>query len=93
MSTATVTATPLDLRHVHIVLRGRGFVANGIQRERGEILDTSDWRLTSVRSMVDQRILGAADYSLNDTAVTCECGRMWENEERAADHSCPARKD
>lgn len=90
--TATATA-PMDLHGVHIVLRGRGFVANGIQRERGEILDTTEWRLTSVRSMVDQRILGTADYSLNDTAVKCECGRLWENEERASAHDCPARKD
>lgn len=101
MATATATATatahtsgataPVDLHDVHVVLRGNGFVADGIQRERGEVLVTKGWR--NVAALVNQRYLGAPDYSLGATIVACACGRRWENDERASAHACPARKD
>lgn len=85
------TAPVLDLHDVHIVLRGHGFVADGLHRERGEVLRTKEWR--NARALIERRYLGAPDYDLRETIVECKCGRLWENEERAAAHACPARKD
>lgn len=89
--TPVATAEKLDLHDVHIVLRGSGFVADGIQRERGEVLVTKGWR--NHQALVNTRFLGVPDFSLGETIVTCECGRRWEDEIRASEHACPARKD
>lgn len=89
MDTETVSPKQ-DLHDVHIVLRSSGFVADGIQRERGEVLVTRGWR--NHQALVNQRYLGPADYDLNETMVACDCGRRWVNELRANEHACPARK-
>lgn len=92
MATDILTREPdvLDLHDVHVVLRGT-WVADGIARQRGEVLITKGWR--NHQALVNQRYLGAPDYSLGETIVTCECGRRWENATRCAEHTCPARKD
>jgi hypothetical protein len=93
MATTTTRSAPkIDLHDVHIVQRSSGFIAQGIQRERGEVLVTREWE-RGVDALVSRRYLAAPDYSLNETITECPCGRMWENEIRMAEHTCPARKD
>ena len=79
-----------DLSQLFIVQRGN-FNADGIERERGEILNCSGWR--NYKALVETRYLAPAQYTLLDTKVDCPCGRHWENQERADAHRCPARKD
>jgi hypothetical protein len=89
MGTATATEEKLDLHDVHVVQRGN-WSSDGIDRERGEVLVTKGWR--NHKALVNTRYLAAADYSLADTIVSCECGRRWESDERMNDHDCPASK-
>jgi hypothetical protein len=84
-------ATPTkDLTHLYVVQRG-AFEADGIVRERGEVLNVSAWR--NYKALVETRYLAAAGYDLLDTMVDCGCGRHWESQEAADAHDCPARKD
>lgn len=80
-----VVLTPTQL---HAVTRSHGFDADGVHRERGEVLDTSTWR--STKPLVDSRSL-APFYGSEDSLTTCECGRRWLDAASAADHRCPER--
>lgn len=73
---------------LYVVLRG-SFDADGIQRERGEILDTEKWR--NVKPLVDARYLAAITTAALETIVDCPCGRQWIDQEASDRHRCPAR--
>lgn len=80
--TAVMTGNPL-----HHVLRG-GWIAEGVERENGEILDTSTWiRQRSIDTLVKSRYLDVISRDL--TPVACKCNRLWESVEIAQLHECP----
>lgn len=98
MGTATVEVkgdtarTTADLEGLVVVLRG-SFDANGVTRQRGEVLETSDgWPYGRITALVDARYLGLAPYDLLETMVECGCGRKWLNEDAKNTHECPAAK-
>lgn len=74
---------------LYAVLRGN-FDAAGLRRERGEVVDTTDWRFGSVQPLVTSRYLGPIIDVESMTA--CPCGRHWINEDAAQAHKCPARE-
>lgn len=77
------------LSRTHVVLRGSGFEADGLRRERGEVLDTSGWR--NVKPLVDNRDLAPAPREGLATYKKCECERAWIDDESRTGHRCPAR--
>ena len=79
-----------NLSDLFVVQRGN-FEADGIVRERGEVLNVSGWR--NYQALVNSRYLVGAPYDLLDHIVDCECGRRWKDSESASAHPCPARKD
>ena len=79
-----------DLTNLFVVQRG-AFNADGITRERGEVLNCSGWR--NYKALVDTRYLAPAQYNLLETIVDCKCGRRWETQDWADAHQCPDRKD
>ena len=88
--TTALAAPTSDLSNLFVVQRGN-FEADGIIRERGEVLNVSGWR--NYRALVETRYLAPAAYTLLDTIVDCPCGRRWEDADHANAHRCPSRKD
>lgn len=78
----TVIEDPL-----YLVMKGR-FDALGVSRERGEIVDTSEWK--NVRPLVDTRALSVVPIRIED-AISCPCGRRWVDEQSSLAHACPVR--
>ncbi len=72
----------------HLVLRG-GWNADGIERERGEVVRTDGWR--NVQPLVNVRQL--APLAEDVEPVPCPCGRNWTDDDAALAHiergSCP----
>lgn len=81
-------ASLLDSRTTHVVLRGP-LSADGIDRERGEVIDTSGWR--NCQPLVNTRRIEPLPYGAPEP-ITCECGRLWVDAPAASTHRCPARK-
>lgn len=83
--TATMTESAF-----RTVLRG-GWIAEGVERERGEVIDTSSWlRQRSVETLVMSRYLDITDRDV--VPVACECARLWDSPESAELHRCSGRK-
>lgn len=80
---------PANLATMVTVLRG-GFEADGLVRERGEVLSSTGWR--NVEALVNTRYLARPNYDLLDHIVECDCGRRWVDTNSAETHKCPARK-
>lgn len=72
---------------LYVIQKG-GFDADGVTRERGEIVDTTGWK--NVRPLVDVRQLAVVPIAIGD-AITCDCGRRWISNDTASAHDCPAR--
>ena len=70
-----------DVPVLHVVLRG-DFIAEGVARKPGEVLDTKGWR--NVRPLVNTRYLGEVPASI-DYPRTID-GRRWVDEKTAAQH-------
>lgn len=88
--TTALAAPSTDLSVLFIVQRGN-FEADGVMRERGEVLNVAGWR--NYQSLVNTRYLESAPYNLLDEIVECECGRRWKDADSKNAHPCPARKD
>lgn len=95
MSAGTLASAPertaADLERLVVVLRG-SFEANGVTRQRGEVLDKSGWPFGRVDSLIEGRYLGVAPYTLLETMKDCACGRRWQDQAARDTHSCPAEE-
>ncbi len=84
-------ATLLDQRTTHVVLRGP-LSALGVECQRGEVVDTSEWR--NVQPLINTRRLDVLQYGAEPVASSD--GRRWINAEFRDAHEAtlvkPARR-
>jgi hypothetical protein len=83
----TMTDSGTDLSTIFVVARGP-FKAEGVDRWPGEVLFTDGWLKGRAEQMVKVLNLKPAPYDLLETWVTCDCGRLWENERARTLHHC-----
>ena len=81
VKTAVSTSPP---EFTHLVVRP--FHANGIDLGRGELVDTSTWPVRRPQTLSTTRYLKPADPTT--VPVTCDCGRLWADEEWPLRHEC-----
>lgn len=68
----------------------RPFEGGGVLRERGEIVDTANWRTS--RQLLSLRYL--APLPAGSDIQECNCGRFWTDADSMAQHACvkPSRR-